>query len=241
MAALMKFERTEKKYLLTPNQFDALSRMLAPKMTIDQYGEHTISNIYYDTVDYRLIQASIQKPEYKEKLRVRSYKTPQANDKVFIELKKKCGGIVYKRRDEMTLAQSNAFLLSGVTPPRESQIIQEIAWFRDFYHPVPKVLLAYDRIAFYGNEDPGLRITFDRDIRWRQTALDLSMGDWGVPLCEDKGIIMEIKLVSGMPMWLCHALTRLNIYPSSFSKYGTVYQQHLVYDNMPMKGEDHCA
>lgn len=241
MSTLMKFERTEKKYLLTANQFDALSRMLAPKMTIDQYGEHTILNIYYDTVDYRPIQASIEKPDYKEKLRVRSYKTPQDNDKVFVELKKKCGGIVYKRRDEMTLAQSNAFLLSGVMPPKQSQIIQEIAWFCDFYHPVPKVFLAYDRIALYGNEDPGLRITFDRNIRWRQTALDLSMGDWGVALCDDKCIIMEIKLVSGMPMWLSHALARLNIYPSSFSKYGTVYQQHLFYYNIPMKGASHCA
>lgn len=240
MGALMKFERTEKKYLLTSNQFNALSRTLAQKMTIDQYGEHTISNIYYDTADYRLIRASIDKPDYKEKLRVRSYKTPQANDKVFVELKKKCGGVVYKRRDEMTLAESNAFLLNGVMPQKESQVIDEIEWFCNFYHPEPKVFLAYDRIALYGNEDPGLRITFDKNIRWRQTALDLSMGDWGVPVCDDKRIVMEVKLISGMPMWLCHAMTELNIYPGSFSKYGTVYQQHLFY-NVSMKGENHCA
>lgn len=240
MGAFMKFERTEKKYLLTPSQFDALSRMLAPKMTIDQYGEHTISNIYYDTVDYRLIRASIEKPDYKEKLRVRSYKTPQADDKVFVELKKKCDGVVYKRRDEMTLAESKAFLLSGIMPKKQSQIIDEIDWFCNFYHPEPKVFLAYDRIALYGNEDPGLRITFDKNIRWRQTALDLSMGDWGVPVCSGKCIVMEVKLVSGMPMWLCHAMTALKIYPGTFSKYGTVYQQNLFY-TMSMKGEDHCA
>lgn len=240
MAALMKFERTEKKYLLTPNQFDALSRMLAPKMTIDQYGEHTISNIYYDTEDYRLIRASIEKPNYKEKLRVRSYKMPRADDTVFVELKKKCGGVVYKRRDEMTLAESNAFLLNSVMPQKLNQVVDEIKWFCDFYQPVPKVFIAYDRIALYGNEDPGLRITFDKNIRWRQTALDLSYGDWGVPLCDDKRVIMEVKLISGIPMWLCHAMADLNIYPGSFSKYGTVYQQHLFY-NMPMKGEDHCA
>ena len=240
MGALMKFERTEKKYLLTPDQFNALSRMLANKMAIDQYGEHTISNIYYDTADYRLIRASIEKPDYKEKLRVRSYKTPQASDNVFVELKKKCGGVVYKRREAVTLAESNAFLLDGVMPQKQSQVIDEIGWFCNFYRPEPKVFLAYDRIALYGNEDPGLRITFDKNIRWRQMALDLSMGDWGIPVCDGKCIVMEVKLLSGMPMWLCRAMTALNIYPCSFSKYGTVYQQHLFY-NMPMKGEDHCA
>ena len=240
MAALMKFERTEKKYLLTPDQFDALSRMLAPKMTVDQYGAHTISNIYYDTGDYRLIRSSIEKPDYKEKLRVRSYKTPQANDKVFVELKKKCGGVVYKRRDQMTLSESSAFLLDGIMPQKQSQIVDEIAWFCNFYRPAPKVFLAYDRIALYGSEDPGLRITFDSNIRWRQTALDLSMGDWGVPLNNDRRVVMEVKLASGMPMWLCRALTGLHIHPGSFSKYGAVYQRYLRY-NRSTKGENHCA
>ena len=62
-------------------------------MELDKYNKngqfYSISNIYYDTDDNRLIRSSIEKPVYKEKLRMRSYGTPNAHDKVFLEIKKK--------------------------------------------------------------------------------------------------------------------------------------------------------
>ena len=47
---------------------------------------------------YRLIRASLEKPAYKEKLRLRSYGVTEPGGEVFLELKKKYKGIVYKRR-----------------------------------------------------------------------------------------------------------------------------------------------
>ena len=78
---------------------------LAPYMKRDAYGAYTICNIYYDTGDWRLIRKSLEKPVYKEKLRVRSYGVPTGDDKVFVELKKKYDGVVYKRRVAMTAAR----------------------------------------------------------------------------------------------------------------------------------------
>lgn len=240
MAIINTFERTEKKYLLTNGQFDALSRILAGRMTIDQYGRHTICNIYYDTDDYQLIRASIEKPEYKEKLRLRSYSTPQRDDPVFLELKKKCAGVVYKRRERMPLCEAENFLSGKHTGGFDSQILREIGWFLECHSLSPKVLLSYERIALYANENPGLRVTFDHGVRWRCVAVDLSAGDWGTPLLSNDERLMEIKLCGSMPLWLSRALSELEIFPVSFSKYGEVYQERLYRIFLP-SGGDFCA
>ena len=152
------FERYEKKYLLTREQYEAMLRGMAAQMRPDEYGSYSISNIYYDTEDDRLIRASLEKPVYKEKLRVRSYGTPREGDRVFVELKKKFDGVVYKRRVTMTAREADAWLRGGrpsrETQPREAvncsadpafvrgQVSREIDWFMQFYHPAPAVYAA---------------------------------------------------------------------------------------------------
>jgi len=222
------FKRIEKKYLLTPAQHKALVSCLRAEMEPDQYGRHTIQNIYWDTDTFTLLRASIEKPVYKEKLRVRSYGVPKADDKVFVELKKKFKDVVYKRRDSMTLAQADAYLAGGA-PPRPSQILREIDRFRLQYPVEPRVFIAYERTAWAGRLQPELRLTFDENIRWRASRLDLSQGSEGEDLLEPGQILMEIKIPGAMPLWLSRALSELSIFPASFSKVGLCYTQHLAY------------
>lgn len=92
------FVRYEQKYFLTPQQQAALLECIAPHIRRDVYGRYTICSLYYDTDDWRLIRASLEKPAYKEKLRVRSYGVPTDGGRVFVEIKKKYDGVVYKRR-----------------------------------------------------------------------------------------------------------------------------------------------
>jgi SPX domain protein involved in polyphosphate accumulation len=165
------FKRVEKKYLLTANVYEDLILRLAPFIERDSYGLHTICNIYYDTERYDLIRNSIEKPKYKEKLRLRSYGIPTADSRVFLEIKKKYKGTVFKRREEMTLFETQELLENGSFPEKKSQILNEIEYFLKFYHPEPKLFLAYDREAYSGKEDSSLRITFDRNIRSRTTEL----------------------------------------------------------------------
>lgn len=217
------FERYEKKYLLSQDSFAKLQGRLACRLAPDAYGAYTVCNLYYDTPDYRLIRASIEGPDYKEKLRLRSYGVPSGQDPVFLELKKKCGGIVYKRRAALTLDR----LRQG--DMEESQVLREIGWFMRLYRePVPRVYIAYDREAFLVREEPELRVTFDRNIRWRQSLLDLSKGAWGARLLPEGEVLMEIKVPGVMPVWLCHTLSELDIYPTSFSKYGMCYKTCLA-------------
>lgn len=222
------FKRQEKKYLLSEAQCQSFLTAISKYMQPDEYGEYSICNVYFDTENDDLIRRSIEKPVFKEKLRVRSYGVPTAEDRVFLEIKRKCRGVVYKRRVAMTCAQMQMYLDTGAHPWSQSQIFSEIDWFMHFYAPVPKLFLAYDRIAFRGVAEPSLRVTFDKSIRYRRTALSLSAGDGGEHLLPQGQYIMEIKTDGAMPLWLCEILSTAQIYPTSFSKYGNIYKKQIL-------------
>lgn len=224
----MTFARREIKYFITPAQRDLLKQALAPYTVPDLYGPCPISSIYYDTEDWRLIRASIEKPEYKEKLRVRSYGIPGETDPVFIEIKKKYRGTVYKRRIVTAECLIDPILSCLLTDTQSGQIDREIQWFQQFYRAEPKVFIGYDREALAGREEPEVRLTFDTNLRFRTTSLGLSLEGQGQALLPDDRVLMEVKLPGACPLWLARALSEHKIRPVSFSKYGTRYQQFIL-------------
>ena len=235
------FERIEKKYLLDEYQYTELQKALKGRFQIDNYGKTTINNIYYDTPDDLLIRRSLEKPVYKEKLRVRSYGRADEDTKVFIELKKKYKGVVYKRRTSMALKDSFGFLNGETKPGKSPQIENEIQYFMNFYEGIaPAMYIGYDRIAMFGLENNELRITFDTNIRYRQDKLRLDKGSYGEQLLEPGQTLMEIKIPGVMPLWLSKELSRLKIFPTSFSKYGRAYTK--VFAEQMEKGKvNYCA
>jgi len=221
------FTRIEKKFMLTSEQYAELSQFLLQRMHPDQFGRHTICSLYYDSPDDRMIINSVQKPAYKEKLRLRSYGIPQDDSPVFVEIKKKYNGVVNKRRIEMQYAKAVEFLAGKFVPDQHPQIEKEIEWVLRFYTPVPKCIVAYDRIAYVCDEHPDLRVTFDESIRCRDTELDLRLGTHGELLLPDGECIMEIKADGAIPLWFVRKLSEMKIYKTSFSKYGTYYLRKL--------------
>ncbi len=219
------FKRYEVKYLLSYEQRQMIETALKEYMVPDEYGESTICNLYYDTPDYRLIRRSIEKPLYKEKLRMRSYGRATEDKIIFLELKKKYKGVVYKRRISLDYEQAREYIDEGGPLPDNTQIAREINYFCDFYKNLsPTVYLCYDRTAYFSSTDRDLRITFDRNIRWRQDDLDLSIKPYGEQLLEDGQSLMEIKAAGAMPLWLVDLLSKGEIRKRSFSKYGTAYE-----------------
>lgn len=223
------FERYEKKYLLKGNQYSLVRDIFAPYMVEDEYGYSTICNIYFDTPRYDLITRSLEKPVYKEKLRLRSYGVPTEDQMVFLEIKKKYNGIVYKRRIPLSLAEAKESIANRTVAGdcADSQIAKEINYFMHYYQTVPSTFLAYDRIAMYGKEDESIRITFDFHIRSRQEQMELERGDMGENLLPEDYVVMEVKVNAAYPFWLVHMLEEMKIYPVSFSKYGMVYQNQI--------------
>lgn len=219
------FERYEKKYMLGPELFQTVQKALEGYMQLDEYGLSTICSVYFDNDNFDLIRRSIDKPVYKEKLRLRCYgKTVGDDDKVFIEIKRKYNGVVFKRRISARYKPAREYLFEGGPCPQDSQIAREIDWFIDFYKPRPATLVCYDRLAYYGLEDHDFRVTFDLNVRCRSDRLTLHEGDDGTRIIPEGYAIMEIKTTGAIPLWLCRVLSENKIYPTSFSKYGTYYK-----------------
>ena len=219
------FKRYELKYLLDSEQKQKLLDAMEPFMALDEYGRTTIRNVYFDTENYRLIRHSIEKPAYKEKLRLRSYSRTAPGSEVFVELKKKYDSVVYKRRLAMTEPQAVGWLQGADGCVADSQISREIEYFRCFYETLrPTVFLSYEREAYFAKDGSDFRVTFDDTILCRETELTLDAPVYGCPLLEEGKVLMEIKCSGGIPLWMTAVLSREKIYKTSFSKYGTAYQ-----------------
>lgn len=225
MAYQTIFERYEMKYLLTPAQKEAILRGMQPYMQLDQYGRSTIRNLYFDTDTFRLVRRSLEKPAYKEKLRVRSYQPAQGQTPVFVELKKKYRSIVYKRRLVLPWEPVFQSFQTGEPLPVHSQIAREIEYFRQYYAPLsPKVYLSYEREAYYALDGSDFRVTFDEAIRYRTQQLTLEGENQGQLLLPPGHTLMELKTSGGIPLWMCRLMTQQGVYRTSFSKYGTAYR-----------------
>lgn len=222
------FKRYELKYLITKKQKQMIQEAFGAYMKGDEYGKSTICNIYFDTPDSLLIRRSLEKPVYKEKLRVRSYGRATEDSEVFVELKKKYKSVVYKRRINATEQNAMDYLCKGVPLPKQSQITEEIDYACELYRDLqPAVYLSYEREAFYGKEDRELRITFDENILWRNEDISLCSEVYGEPILKPGYVLMEIKIAEAMPLWLVKLLSDNHIYKTSFSKYGCAYQEML--------------
>ncbi len=246
MAYQSNFKRYEIKYMLTLEQKQKVVEAMSPYMKMDEYGRTTIRNLYYDTDSYRLIRQSIEKPTYKEKLRVRSYAKVEPGKKVFVELKKKYKHVVYKRRVSIPEAEAMDWLKRDEVAATElenrqqsyqdTQIEHEINYFLDYYKDLhPTVFLSYEREAYYALDGSDFRVTFDDNILVREDRLSLQEEVGGTPILEEGYVLMEIKCSGGIPLWMTHALSELHIYKSQFSKYGTAYK-NIIY---PRIKEEH--
>ena len=198
MGVIQTFARKEIKFLLTEQQYQDFLPLLN----------------HYMNPDF-LIRESLEKPDYKEKIRLRSYLSPaQPEDTVFLEIKKKICGIVNKRRVTMTLAQAEAYLQDHIRPDLggvylQEQVMDEIEEFRSRYAIEPKQYISYQRAAYFGKDDADFRLTFDRALTGRRSDISLRQQSYGDLLIPPQMRLMEVKISESMPMWLAEELAKL--------------------------------
>lgn len=219
------FARYELKFILSIEQFNKIKNIICKYMCKDKYFNTKIRNIFYDTPNYYLIRNSIEKPEYKEKIRLRTYKTIRYDEDVFVEIKKKYKKKVYKRREILPYNVARLFLEQKVIP-NSLQITKEINYAINYYKELmPVIYLSYEREAYKGITDETFRVTFDRNIIWRDYNIDLTEEVYGEQLLSSDKVLMEVKTNMGLPRWLLDFLSENHIYKQSFSKYGNVYEK----------------
>jgi len=226
------FKRREKKYLITNEQGAALQKLASCYTAIDQQGEYLIRDLYYDTDNWDIICKSIEKPSYKEKLRLRLYGEYNSESQGFLEMKRRYDGIVYKRRIAVPLGELKNGRIQNALSADGSQISREISYFLQINPVSEKIHVAYKRTAYNGIEDNGLRITFDRDIAFHLCSLNNDYfseynSDNDYRILDKNQILMEIKTTDAMPLWLTRILSENNIFPVSFSKFGVCYARHI--------------
>ena len=230
--AILSFRRIEKKYIVTEEQKQQLIEILKEHMELDPFckneSTYRIQNIYYDTPTNELISLSVRKPRYKQKLRARKY---LGTNFCYLEIKKKCEGVVGKRRLSLSMEELDDFVLRGIKPKRESfidnHVIGEIEYILSLYKVQPSTFISYERLGFFAKNDHELRVTFDNKIHTKRNNFDWDKDDYETSLLEDGKYVLEIKYIQNFPLWLTRALSKLKIYPHSFSKYGTEYQNRL--------------
>ena len=244
--AIEVFNRYENKYFLTEVMLNRVLTEVERHMVPDKFNRdrrtYSISNIYFDTSDDYLIRTSLAKPKYKEKLRLRAYGVPDKNDLAFLEMKKKFNGIVNKRRTKIPLQDGYRFVsdngIVNLSEGMNPQVVREIScMIRRYGMLEPKVMIAYDRLAYFEKGNPDLRISFDTGIRSRRDNLRLEEGNDGALLIPKGMWLMEIKTASAAPLWLTNLLAREDIYKTSFSKYGYEFKNHIT----NLKEEYHYA
>lgn len=233
--AIEVFNRFEKKYFVTEEQMTRVLDEIEKHMTPDKNNinreTYSICNLYFDTEDDYLIRTSLSKPVYKEKIRLRTYGIPKKEDIAFLEIKKKVQGLVNKRRTKITIQDAYRFIENGgkvaVDEFMNIQVLKELSYMVQNYKLYPKVMIAYDRMAYFEKGNPDLRISFDTNIRSRRDNLKLEDGNYGTLLVQPGLWLMEIKTAKAMPIWLTDLLAREKIRKVSFSKYGTEFKNYI--------------
>ncbi len=239
--AISTFKRKEIKFILDEDQYSRLNSVIGDYMNPDPFcvdgKEYGIYNIYYDTPDNFLIRESLEKPYYKEKIRLRSYFSPaKEDDNVYLEIKKKIGGIVTKRRISLKLRQANAFIFEGELPDFshdkkayiQNQVLNELVVFLKNYPVIPRQYISYQRSAYFGKDDGNFRLTFDRAITQRRFDISLEKPNYGSQILLPGQYLMEVKIGASMPIWLSQQLAEMGVYKTSFSKYGRAYKSFIT-------------
>lgn len=235
--AITTFKRYEKKIMMSDKQYELFIKKLMNYMNYDSHCQngkmYTIYNIYYDTDNDDVINYSLSKPYYKEKLRLRSYRPVKSDDdEVFLELKKKINGIVSKRRVVLTMGEAKLFLNRGIRPCKKDyiseQVLNEISYFLKMNNVKPTVVINYQMMAFFGKEDNDFRVTFDTAIKTRRDKLYLGGIDCGKNILNNGEKLMEIKILGSVPLWLSRILSEQGLYPRGFSKYGSEFENYCI-------------
>ncbi len=247
------FNRREIKYIVNADEFANIKYEISRRLNESEFSRCKVSSLYIDTPSRSLIARSLEKPIYKEKLRLRWYEHMNGNDEpsVFLELKKKFKGIVYKRRLCILEELAEDLMADGFSLERfhavkrsetDAQIASEIAAFIKrnscFEKLVATALITCKRQAF-GCEDD-LRVTFDTNLMgadiypnmyaskncnqsFNLISLSNNMEN-KIQLLDSDTVVVEIKCRHSYPLWLTETLSQLHVYPTSFSKYGQLYK-----------------
>jgi len=231
-SAIRRFNRFELKYLLSWQAAKRLKQdlrqYLQPDAHGDENGTYALASLYYDTADYRFYWEKIEGIKFRRKLRIRHYEeqatlTPETL--VFVEIKQRLDRVIQKRRVLLSYRDALELCNHRTIPPhapRDRAVIKEIYAMLWQYNLRPTCITSYMRQALVGSDyDIGLRVTFDTNVRYRATDLQLHSKKIGPFMLPPQRVIMEIKVNERIPYWITELVAEHNFALIRISKYCT--------------------
>lgn len=235
---IRRFNRYELKYVLDRDQYELVVAQLADYLSPDTYGDalgrYLVTSLYYDTVDYKAYWDKIDGHRFRRKLRVRAYGSQivKPDTLCFVEIKQRTNQTLQKRRVEMPYSSAVTLCGSGTGAGEgleaEQAVIGEVQYLYHTLHLQPACIVSYDRQAFIGSGyDPGLRVTFDTNLKCRihdLTLLSQSYADnhFFVP---PPWCVMEVKVNDRVPYWLTEIINKYRCTLRRVSKYCRALEQ----------------
>ena len=242
------FKRIETKYVVSKEILDKLIQDLKEYLVEDDYPISTISNIYFDTEDFAVLQDDDFGNNRKEKVRMRTYlSNPKVDSQVFLEIKTNDQeGVGRKFRLLSTPSSIINFMTKGRLDSTitDKVVIEKVKKLHQDYKQAiqPRMYIYYDRYSLKekkyieGYDYNKIRITIDQNLVYRDENVNLFAGNHGVALLDDDTVIMEIKAPGNKPQWLQDILNKYGLMEHKFSKYSCAYHksQELPYEPRPI-------
>ena len=229
-------DRYELKYVLDRSQYEQVVAGLATHMEPDPHsegGRYLVTSLYYDTADYKAYWDKIDGHRFRRKVRVRVYNVQMISPDslCFVEIKQRTNKTLQKKRIILPYSSAIALCGSGTGTDGNTEadraVIDEVLYLFNTLRLQPACIVSYDRLAFNGGAyDPGLRVTFDTNLKCRTHDLTLlSQGyaenDFFVP---PQWCVMEVKVNARVPYWLTGVISRYRCTLRRISKYCTALE-----------------
>ena len=223
-----EFNRFEFKYRTSFRQRERLLEAIGPFVRSDPNagptGRYGVSSLYYDSPGLLSFWEKLDGVKWRRKLRLRVYhETPEVGH---LEIKQRIDKTVQKRRTQMALADAENWLRNVNGSPSaeataEDPVLREIEYLVKTRDIAPKIVISYQREAFFAREEEGLRLTFDYRLKYRGSNLSLAtnLTEEGHYFCNPEEVIVEVKFNDRIPLWLCAAIRHLGLQSERVSKY----------------------
>lgn len=240
------FKRIETKYIVAKTDLADLIEDLKTYLVEDDYPTSTISNIYFDTEQFDMIQDNSQGTKRKEKIRMRTYLSQvQPDNQVFLEIKSKDStGVGRKYRLLSTPHSITQFMTKGQLDSsiKDQMMIEKIQQLQEEYQQaiIPRMYIYYDRFSLKEKKEISgfpynkIRVTIDQNLTYRDNNVSLFSGKDGFPLLNEDIVIMEIKAPGRKPQWLQDILDQYGLVEQKFSKYSCAYHKSQGRDYSPL-------
>jgi SPX domain protein involved in polyphosphate accumulation len=226
---IKRFDRYELKYLLPIEQVDWIVEDLGEMTVPDPYGGlrgYPLVSLYYDSPGMDFFWAKVEGIKLRRKLRIRIYPADPIEETThgMVEIKQRINRTVQKRRLKLSLEEAEA-LCRGERPDDElcdedRQVAFEVHCMAAAMRLRPTCITAYHRKAFIGGlYEPGLRVTFDTDVRYRTHALTVNEQSVNHLLLPPDWAVMEVKCNNSVPDWVTSLLARHGCSLRRISKY----------------------